>query len=125
MSYEWGSGCEVNLFFIESREEDTSDECFGEEFDFEESDSSMDGEGIDIDVSEDFDIELQAFEEWASSPNAFKAVSLSDEEFRAYYYDRNWNLNHVKLRGPINNSQANEWWFVRDASWSEANTRCI
>jgi hypothetical protein len=46
------------LFSIESREEDTSDEWHGEEFDFEESNSSMDGEGFDIDVSEDFDTGL-------------------------------------------------------------------
>jgi hypothetical protein len=58
MSCESGSGSEVSLFSIESREEDTSDEWHGEEFDFEESNSSMDGEGFDIDVSEDFDTGL-------------------------------------------------------------------
>ena len=40
------------------------------------------------------------FEEWASTSNAFRVVPLSDKKFRKYYADRNWNFDHVKLKGP-------------------------
>jgi hypothetical protein len=50
-------------------------------------------------VDEDFASELGSFEEWASSPSAFRAVPLTDEEFRNYYGNKNWDSDHVKLIG--------------------------
>jgi hypothetical protein len=79
---------------------DSGNEWLGEDFDFVESDSSDGWEGVDDSMDEDFASELGSFEEWASSPSAFRAVPLTDEEFHNYYGDKNWDLDHVKLIGP-------------------------
>jgi hypothetical protein len=78
---------------------DSGNEWLGEDFDFVESDSSDGWEGVDDSMDEDFASELGSFEEWASSPSAFRAVPLTDEEFRNYYGNKNWDSDHVKLIG--------------------------